>query len=447
MCISPSFIYVQRGPNQIKQPKPCGVCWRCKKNRINDYTARALCEASTSAHVATVSMTYAPRHDMADKVVEPRHFQLFIKLLRRAGHKVRYLVAGEYGDLRGRAHFHAILFFEHLVPLEYENEHGEWITRGIPAQYKDDYPLGKTQEDAPFSDLIPHKRMVHIREWPHGHIEVDWSASEAAIRYVCWYLQLPEKHNAWFSLSKKPPLGAAYFAQRAERFRKSGLLPQGFEYVPPGGDKAKTYLLTGASRRDYLNAITQDPKDLPRLSKWVAKTFEKHEKARVIEFLREHEVNSSPDRLRREFLVANKSQFRANAKHAAFLKKQFWQEKHQVDFSSPVQNPEYFSYRAAYVAGAPAQPSFKSLRRVIRDLITTGQCSTYDELAAHFRSVGHGERFEKLTVQTVNTINAARESGALYYSANNPDFVHDEGLKGPCDSAGRTAGHSLYKAD
>ncbi len=420
-----------------------------QKNRVNDYTARALCEASTSAHVATLSLTYAPRHDMADKVVEPRHFQLFMKLLRRAGHKVRYLVAGEYGERKARAHFHCILFFEHLVPLEYENEHGEWIERGVPAQYKDDYPLGKTQEDAPFSDQIPHQRMVHIREWPHGHIQVDWSASEKAIRYVCKYLLSEEKHNAWFSLSKKPPLGAAYFASRAQGFVSDGLLPQGFEYVPPGGDKTKTYLLTGASRRDYLNAITQDPKDLPRLSDWVAKTFEKNEKARVMDVLRAYNDEKSLDRLRREHLVAHKRDYRRASSHARFIRKQWDQQVYMMDHPGqfPRQNPEYFSHRAAYEAGAEAQPSFVSLRKVIRYLITSGQCSSYDELAAHFKDVGHGERFEKLTVQTVNTINAARENGALYFSANNPDFRNHARLQGPRDSKGRIARDPLYKTD
>lgn len=285
MCISPSNVWVERGPKWEQVPVPCKSCWRCKQNRVNDYVARSLAEAAYSETVATVNLTYAPRDDLADKVLHPRHFQLFMKLLRRAGHEVRYLVAGEYGSLKERAHFHAILFFRHLVPLE-----GREIKIGkdlfVPAivpRYIDDYPDGWGQEHAPFCSEIPQERMVHIREWPHGHITVDWSADERAIRYVCKYLLADDKNSAWFSLSKKPALGAAFFAQKAAIASELGVLPRKFEYQPPGGSKDRPYLMTGASRRDYLNAITTDPDKRKRMSEWVQKTFDKHALARAKE--------------------------------------------------------------------------------------------------------------------------------------------------------------------
>lgn len=223
-----------------------------------------MAEASTSKTSCTLSLTYAPRDDLADKVLHPRHFQLFMKLLRRAGHKVRYLVAGEYGDLKARAHFHALLFFEHIEPL------GSGIAPAFGTH------------DAPFCREIPQKRMVHIREWPHGHIKCDWSATEQSARYVCKYLLADNKNNAWFSLSKKPALGAAFFAQKAAKAVELDVLPSSFNYLPPGGNRDRPYLMTGASRRDYLNAITQDPARRARMSEWVQKTFDKHHLARAI---------------------------------------------------------------------------------------------------------------------------------------------------------------------
>lgn len=266
MCINPSYVWVQRGPKWEQQPVACRQCWRCRKNRVNDYVARALAEASSSAFTATVNLTYAPRDDLADKVLHPLHFQLFMKLLRRAGHKVRYLVAGEYGKLNDRAHFHALLFFQHLEP---RGDRGP-----VPAY---------GTRDAPFCREIPHKRMVHIREWPHGHITVDWSASEKSARYVCKYLLSDDKNNAWFSLSKKPTLGHAFFARKAALARELGVLPSTFEYMPPGGSKGKSYLMTGATRRDYLDAITQDEADRGKMSEWVQKTFDKAQLRRMRE--------------------------------------------------------------------------------------------------------------------------------------------------------------------
>lgn len=276
MCISPKLVWIARGPEWVQEPAACKICWRCKSNRLNDYVARAMCEASTSEVCCTVTMTYGPRDDLADKVVTPPHFQAFIRALRRSGHLVRYLVAGEFGDLKGRVHFHAILFFQKLLPLV--NAEGE--ARGITPRYKDDYLVGQTQADAPFCRDIPNKRMVHIREWPHGHIKVDWSASERAAKYVCKYLLSEDKKNAWFSLSKKPALGAEFFAQKAAKAKELGVLPQTFEYLPPGGTRGRKYLMTGASRRDYLEAITTDNARRGRMSEWVQKTFDKLEKER-----------------------------------------------------------------------------------------------------------------------------------------------------------------------
>jgi len=259
MCIHPSNVWVQRGPNYEQIPVPCRKCWRCKQNRVNDYVARAMAETSVSAHTCTITLTYAPRDDLADKILQPRHFQLFMKLLRRSGHSVRYLVAGEYGTLKDRAHFHALLFFQYVAP-------GNGIT-----------PAYGTH-DAAFCRDIPHKRMVHIREWPHGHITADWSGTEKSARYVCKYLLADDKNSAWFSLSKKPALGAEWFARKAQAALIHDVLPSTFEYLPPGGSKDRPYLLTGASRRDYLNAICVDPAKRERMSEWVQKSFDKYRK-------------------------------------------------------------------------------------------------------------------------------------------------------------------------
>lgn len=264
MCIRPNHVWIKRGPNWEQQPVACRQCWRCKQNRVNDYVARSMAEAATSAVVCTVNLTYAPREDLADKLLHPRHFQLFMKLLRRAGHKVRYLVAGEYGETKGRAHFHAILFFEELMPLP--------EGASVPA-YK---------SPGPFCREIPQKRMIHLREWPHGHVTVDWTATEKAIRYVCKYLLADDKNNAWFSLSKKPPLGAAWFAQKAAMARHLEVLPSTFEYMPPGGTRGRPYMMTGATRRDYLNAITQDAGKRESMSEWVGKTFDKQQRERLM---------------------------------------------------------------------------------------------------------------------------------------------------------------------
>lgn len=276
MCKTPSFVWVKRGPEYVQVPVPCDNCWYCRENYVSDWVGRCLCEASVSEVSVTLSLTYAdPQNhlDLSHRVVNPWHFQLFMKRLRKAGHKVRYLVAGEYGELRDRAHFHAILFFKRLVDS------------GKPAPYLMDRAAHRADPTIahPLSRQMPQEDMCHIREWPHGHVKTDWSASEKSVRYCCEYLRQDDKKSAWFSMSKKPPLGFEWFAAKAARNVELGVLPSSFEYMPPGGKPGKVYLMTGATRRDYLNMITKDRGERPRMSKWVRATFDKIERQAFVE--------------------------------------------------------------------------------------------------------------------------------------------------------------------
>lgn len=246
MCVSPSFVWLEQGPNWVKTPVPCKLCWRCKGGRVNDYVGRCLCEAAYSDWSVTLTLTYAPRYDLADKVLTPAHFQAFIRALRRRDHKLRYLAIGEYGDLKQRAHFHCVLFGQ-----------------------------GKKLQ-------IPFKRNTHeLRAvWPHGHVWADGDADEKSFRYALKYLLHKDKADFWFSLSKQPPLGAAFFAERAQRYLDLSAFPQSFDYLPPGGDKGRSYYMSGATRRYFLKALLDGARERnkyhpERLNEWVIKSAEK----------------------------------------------------------------------------------------------------------------------------------------------------------------------------
>jgi len=278
MCTDPqSTIWVKRGPKWIKVPKPCGSCWQCRENYVNDWVGRCLCEAATSEISVTLSLTYAPpqnKQDFSHRVVNPYHFQLFMKRLRKAGHKVRYLVAGEYGDLKDRAHFHAILFFKKLKDQKTPAPKLE-NRQAFAADYTIAQPLARG---------MPQQDMCHIREWPHGHVKADWSCSEKSVRYCCEYIKPRDgaKKTAWSSCSKKPALGFDWFAEKAARNIEWGVMPSTFEYMPPGGAPGKVYLMTGATRRDYLNLIVRDRSKRPQMSKLVRATFDKLERQEFI---------------------------------------------------------------------------------------------------------------------------------------------------------------------
>lgn len=58
-----------------------------------------------------ITLTYAPEHLPDDHSISIRELQLFFKRLRKElDVPVRYFACGEYGEERGRPHYHAIIF-------------------------------------------------------------------------------------------------------------------------------------------------------------------------------------------------------------------------------------------------------------------------------------------------------------------------------------------------
>lgn len=90
----------------------CGQCLPCRVSRRRLWSHRLMLESLSHTHSAFVSLTYDQDHVPADGSVDPKHFQDFLKRLRKAIYpaKVRYYGVGEYGDELGRPHYHAILF-------------------------------------------------------------------------------------------------------------------------------------------------------------------------------------------------------------------------------------------------------------------------------------------------------------------------------------------------
>lgn len=97
---------------------PCGRCIGCRLDRGRMWQLRILHEAQLYDSNYCATFTYDQAHVPFE--LEYRHFQLFLKRLRKAkvgvtvladrGRPIRFFVAGEYGGMTGRPHWHAILF-------------------------------------------------------------------------------------------------------------------------------------------------------------------------------------------------------------------------------------------------------------------------------------------------------------------------------------------------
>ena len=91
---------------------PCGQCIGCRLERSRQWAIRCMHEAQMHTQNCFITLTYNDDHLPSDRSLHYRDFQLFIKRLRKRypGRKIRYYMAGEYGENFGRPHFHACLF-------------------------------------------------------------------------------------------------------------------------------------------------------------------------------------------------------------------------------------------------------------------------------------------------------------------------------------------------
>jgi hypothetical protein len=91
---------------------PCGQCIGCRLERSRQWAIRCMHEAQMHDQNCFITLTYDDAHLPSDRSLHYRDFQLFIKRLRKRypGRRIRYYMAGEYGENFGRPHWHACIF-------------------------------------------------------------------------------------------------------------------------------------------------------------------------------------------------------------------------------------------------------------------------------------------------------------------------------------------------
>lgn len=205
---------------------------------MNDLVGRCIAETHSAAGALSVTLTYGDGDTAEAAILYYPDFQGMMKRLRAAGYKVRYIVTGEYGSRKGRAHWHAILFFE--------NQHW-WPHVGKPWARKRAMP-----------DVELEKR-VDWKPWGHGYAWFE-KPDYKAFRYVLKYVLKDQQQKVAvgkLAMSKKPPLGAKYFEQLAERYVAQGLSPQSYKYSFDDEftdyGKRREFMMKGVTRDNFLN--------------------------------------------------------------------------------------------------------------------------------------------------------------------------------------------------
>lgn len=89
---------------------PCGQCIECKLARSREWAVRLMHERKLHDDAFFLTLTYDSEHVPADMSLSVSEAQKFLKRYRKAFGKVRFFLAGEYGELNYRPHYHAIFF-------------------------------------------------------------------------------------------------------------------------------------------------------------------------------------------------------------------------------------------------------------------------------------------------------------------------------------------------
>lgn len=233
----------------------CRNCWQCREDRVNQLVGRCIAEKQYSDRTFAVTLTYGVDGPNSATLVL-KDFQDFMKRLRVDGYRVRYLVAGEYGTKKGRAHWHAVLFFKGKIP-----------------------PLG----DPSNPKSIQMEKRFNWQYWDHGFVYFQDLTRNAVrgIRYAMKYAlkDVDSRGSAnKMSLSKKPILGDQFVTELAWRYVRAGLEPKDLSYQVHDGEN-RTYWLSGKAQElfeyRFFRFWTLTYPDRPLRSEWVSVIYDR----------------------------------------------------------------------------------------------------------------------------------------------------------------------------
>lgn len=90
---------------------PCGNCLGCRLDRSAEWQTRLIHESKTHVLNCFLTLTYRNEDLPPGGTLVKKHFQDFMKRLRKhTNGGIRFFACGEYGDENRRPHYHAIIF-------------------------------------------------------------------------------------------------------------------------------------------------------------------------------------------------------------------------------------------------------------------------------------------------------------------------------------------------
>jgi hypothetical protein len=302
---------------------PCTKCYQCKEDRKNSLIGQCIAEQHVSDVTLAVTLTYAnanklferdygiPPFDIPQELYEKMYSyasancaaldykdpQNFLKRLRYyTSARVRYIISGEMGELKGRAHYHAVLFFKDRDRCT----------------MKSDCRCSKCFLEGTQVEL--EKRMW-FKPWIHGKVffqEPDYKGFQYLLKYalkdegygtrnammskgVYRKTQVESYGNKYYQDGTtkiiEGPLGHDYFQAMAKEMAEKGIPIQNYMYEFDGvykrNGKRRKFAMTGATKKNFAKKHAEiwenkyGDKALTRAMSWYADRYLEKDQGKV----------------------------------------------------------------------------------------------------------------------------------------------------------------------
>lgn len=269
-CFDKSIVFDEIRKHDIVRSLnlPCGQCIGCRLERSRQWAMRCMHEAQLHEKNCFITLTYDDTHLSSDKSLHYPDFQRFIKRLRKylGNAKIRYYMAGEYGENFGRPHFHACIFGYdfHDKKLWKRTSAGSKLYRSSDLEKL--WPFGYSSighvnfESAAYVARYIMKKVTGKKQSEH-YESVDPESGEIVKR-------VPEFNK----MSLKPGIGADWLSKyKSDVYPHDYVVVRGKKMKPPKAydkiyKKSNPYefdeLLYTREKNAKLNPDNQDPKRL-----------------------------------------------------------------------------------------------------------------------------------------------------------------------------------------
>ena len=185
---------------------PCGSCIGCRLDRSSQWAIRCCHEASLHDDNCFLTLTYNEENLPYNNSLNVADFQRFMKRLRKhfSTRTIRFFHCGEYGDLNGRPHYHALCFnldFEDKEPWKKERDHTIYISKVLDKIWGLGFAtIGQcSYETAAYCARYVMKKMTGAKTQQH----YEWVNPETGVIY--------DRQPEYATMSRRPGLGQGWY--------------------------------------------------------------------------------------------------------------------------------------------------------------------------------------------------------------------------------------------